>query len=129
MSPDNGRLYVPNEGTDNVSVIDTATNTVVATVNVGDQPRGAALTADGTSLYVPNAGAGNVSVIGTSSLTVFATVPVGSFSTAVTVGAVAPQTLSVVVNTPNNTAFQSTCSLALPVTWPANCTAFTPIFP
>ena len=30
--------YIPNGGSDNVSVIDTATNTVVATVPVGDLP-------------------------------------------------------------------------------------------
>ncbi len=39
-----GRAYVVNSGDDNVSVIDTPTNTVVATVGVGDVPQGIAIT-------------------------------------------------------------------------------------
>jgi YVTN family beta-propeller protein len=34
--------YIPNSGSSNVSVIDTATNTVTATVGVGTSPAGAA---------------------------------------------------------------------------------------
>ena len=37
-----------------VSVIDTASNTVVATVAVGSMPRGVAITPDGTRVYVTN---------------------------------------------------------------------------
>ena len=36
--------YVTNSGSNNVSVIDTATNTVVATVPVGENPWGVAVT-------------------------------------------------------------------------------------
>jgi YVTN family beta-propeller protein len=35
--------YVPNSGSNNVSMIDTATNAVVATVTVGNGPNGAAM--------------------------------------------------------------------------------------
>ncbi len=46
--------YVTNEGFNNVSVIDTATNTVVAAVPVGSRPRGVAITPDGAFAYVAN---------------------------------------------------------------------------
>ena len=43
-------------GLDNVSVIDTATNTVVATVPVGSAPFGVAVNPAGTFAYVTNDG-------------------------------------------------------------------------
>ena len=69
-----------------VSVIDTATNTVVATVTVGGGPFGVAITPDGVFAYVANFGSGTVSVIGTATNTVVATVPVGGgpFGVAIT---------------------------------------------
>jgi YVTN family beta-propeller protein len=60
-----------------VSVIDTASNTVVATVGVGMNPFGVAITPDGTRAYVTNANSSSVSVIDTASNTVVATVGVG----------------------------------------------------
>src|SRR5262245_49048691 len=68
--------YVTNPGAGTISVIDTATNTVVATVPVGGAPRWVAITPDGTRAYVTNVGA--VSVIDTATNTVVATVPVGN---------------------------------------------------
>ena len=54
-----------------VSVIDTATNTVTATVNVGRSPAGVAVTPDGRKVYVANRlDAGTVSVIDTATNTV-----------------------------------------------------------
>ena len=38
VSPDGLKVYVANYGSDTVSVIDTATNTVTTTVAVGDAP-------------------------------------------------------------------------------------------
>ncbi len=70
--------YITNDNSDNVSVIDTASNTVTATVGVGDGPFGVAVTPDGTRVYVANYGGGTVSVIRTSDNTVTATVGVGS---------------------------------------------------
>jgi YVTN family beta-propeller protein len=69
--------YVTNSGSDTVSVIDTETNTVVATVPVGDFPRGVAITPDGTRAYVTITRGinGMVSVIDTVTNTVVATVP------------------------------------------------------
>src|SRR5215467_16017685 len=70
--------YVTNLLSGTVSVIDTATNTVVATVPVGIDPRGVAITQDGTHAYVTNAvESGAVSVIDSATNTVVATVPVG----------------------------------------------------
>ena len=44
--------YVQNEKSGTVSVIDTATDEVVAEIKAGDKPRGAALSADGRWLFV-----------------------------------------------------------------------------
>src|SRR5262249_43923096 len=71
--------YVTNFVSGTVSVIDTATNTVVATVPVGSFPRGVAITPDGTHAYVANSVSGTLSVIDTATNTVVATVPMGSF--------------------------------------------------
>jgi YVTN family beta-propeller protein len=61
----------------NVSVIDTATNTVVATIPVGMGPIGIAITPDGTRAYVTNDVSNTVSVIDTAANTVVETIPVG----------------------------------------------------
>ncbi|AKB28648.1 cell surface protein [Methanosarcina siciliae T4/M] len=81
-SPDGTRIYVTNSfynhrGT--VSVIDTALNEVIATVDIGDKysPCGIAVTPDGKKLYVANRDIDGVSVIDTSTNTVIATIPVG----------------------------------------------------
>ena len=66
--------YVANHGSDTVSVIDTATNTVVATVGVGSSPVWVAVTPDGTHAYVVNQGSKSVSVIDTATNTVEPTV-------------------------------------------------------
>jgi YVTN family beta-propeller protein len=73
--------YVTNSNSGDVSVIDTATQTVVATVPVGAAPRGVAVTPDGAFAYVANFGSGSVSVIDTAARTLVATVPmpVGSY--------------------------------------------------
>jgi YVTN family beta-propeller protein len=61
-----------------VSVINTATNTVTATVAVGNNPGGIAVNPAGTFAYVANEFSNNVSVINTATNTVTATVNVGS---------------------------------------------------
>jgi YVTN family beta-propeller protein len=71
--------YVANADpiSNNVSVIDTATNTVATTVAVGTAPLGVAVTPDGKHVYVANQGSSSVSVIETTGNTVMATVAVG----------------------------------------------------
>ena len=44
--------YVPNEGSGTLSIIDTATDEVVAEVPVGKKPRGTVVSADGRTAYV-----------------------------------------------------------------------------
>ena len=75
-------VYVTNADRNNVSVIDTATNKVIAKVQVGSNPLGIVATPDGKNVYVANFGSldfpGNtVSVIDTATNTVTDTVIVG----------------------------------------------------
>ncbi len=69
--------YISNNDSQNISVIDTATDTVIATVNVGSCPVGVAVNPMETMVYVANYGSNNVSVIDTANDTVVATVNVG----------------------------------------------------
>src|SRR5437667_594727 len=68
-----------------VSVIDTASNTVVATVAVGSGPLGVAITPDGNRAYVANLFDNTVSVIDTAKKTVVATVALGNGPLAVAI--------------------------------------------
>ena len=77
--------YVPNSGSNNVSVIDTSNNTVTATVGVGTYPLGVSVSPDGTKVYVANEGGNTVSVIRTSDNTVTTTIGVGTLPTGVSV--------------------------------------------
>ena len=72
-----GMAYIPNYVSDNVSVINTATNAVVATIAVGNQPYGVSNSPDGSRVYVTKVGSDNVSVINTASNAVVATIVVG----------------------------------------------------
>ena len=71
--------YVTNYVSNNVSVINTVTNQVIATIGVGDGPWGLAVTPDGSKVYVTNYLQGNnVSVINTATTQVVTTIPVGA---------------------------------------------------
>ena len=66
ITGDGRHAYVTSEVSEDagtVSVIDTATNTVSATIAVGSGPSGVAITPDGSQAYVTNSDAGTVSVI------------------------------------------------------------------
>ncbi len=71
------RIYVANAGSDNVSVIDGASNTVIATIPVGSTPRGIAVDARANRVYVANSGSSEVAVIDGESNEVIAALPVG----------------------------------------------------
>jgi YVTN family beta-propeller protein len=91
VSPDGTRIYVTNlnssynplsmspspyiNGT--VSVIDTATNNIIATVPVWGWPKGIAVSLDGSRIYVTNYNAGSVSVIDAATNTVIDNIPLG----------------------------------------------------
>src|SRR5690242_2448045 len=53
------RVYVTNEASGDISVIDPATQSVIATVKVGKRPRGLKVSPDGTMLYVALSGSPN----------------------------------------------------------------------
>jgi YVTN family beta-propeller protein len=70
-------VYVSNGGDANVSVIDTASNQVVATVAAGQRPWNMALTPDGSKLYVANGRSNSISVIDTATNTKLRDIAVG----------------------------------------------------
>jgi len=88
ITPDGTRAYVANYGyygDPSASVINTATNTVTATVvPVGAGPAAMAITPDGTRAYMANE-SGTVSVINTATNTVVATVAVGAVAASVAI--------------------------------------------
>ena len=117
-TPDGRFVYVANVTAGTVSVIDPATNSVVATVSVGTSPWGVAVSPDAKFAYVANHGSNNVSVISTATNTVVATVPVGlgPFGVAVTPNG---QSAFVVNNGSNNVSVINTGTntvVSVPVT-------------
>ncbi|PFK10525.1 hypothetical protein COI98_24070 [Bacillus cereus] len=74
-----------NSSSNNVSVINTGSNSVVATIPVGTAPTDVAIKPDGDFAYVTNFNSNNVSVINTGSNSVVATIPVGNTPTAVAI--------------------------------------------
>jgi YVTN family beta-propeller protein len=70
VTPDGTRVYVVNAESHNVSVINTATNTVVSTIAVGNSPAGIAMSPDGSLAYVTDSGDGTLSIIDTRTNTV-----------------------------------------------------------
>ena len=74
--PSNGYIYVADTGSNTVSVIDGANNTVIATIPVGRGPSGVVYDPSNGYIYVTNYFSDSVSVI--NGKTVIATIPVGS---------------------------------------------------
>src|SRR2546427_3701742 len=72
------RVFVTNEKSDDVTVIDATTRKVVTTIPVGKRPRGVAVSPDGRRVYVTNSNSDSLSVIGTKSLAVLPAVPGGA---------------------------------------------------
>ena len=70
--------YITNYTGSSVSVIDTATNTVVDTISPVGGPWGVAVSPDGTRVYTANYDVGTVSVIDTATNTIIATITVGN---------------------------------------------------
>src|SRR6516164_2338841 len=97
--------YITNQGvypnfSSKVTVIDTTTNKVVTTVDVGSAPVGVAVKPDGSKIYVGNQGRhSTVSVIDTATESVSATIDVGLEPTGV---AVTPDGSKVYVTNLNN---------------------------
>ncbi|MCX2494449.1 MBG domain-containing protein [Pedobacter sp. PF22-3] len=69
--------YIPNAGSNNVSVINLSTNRVEKTIAVGNTPNTACVNPSGSEVYICNAEANSISVISTISNTVVANIAVG----------------------------------------------------
>ena len=72
-------VYIPNSGSNTVSVFDQLTGSVLDTIPVGNAPRAVTVNETGTVAYVANSGDNSVSVIDTATNSVVATIPVGNF--------------------------------------------------
>jgi YVTN family beta-propeller protein len=78
--------YITNGGSGTVSVIATATNTVIGSpITVGSGPGGVAVTPDGSKVYVANLHDNTVSVVATATNTVINTISVGNLPLGVAV--------------------------------------------
>jgi YVTN family beta-propeller protein len=77
VTPNSTRAYVTNSGSASVSVIDTATNTVVATIRVGNSPRGIDVAPEGSKVYVVVNGTHRVAVVDVATNTVTKSLPTG----------------------------------------------------
>jgi YVTN family beta-propeller protein len=86
LSPDQKRLYVANGRGGSVSVVDVATDSILATVEVGVRPWGIALTSDGRKLYSANGPSNDVTVMDTESMKILKKIPAGELPWGVVVG-------------------------------------------
>lgn len=77
VSNDGARLYVANEDTAQLSVVDLASGNVIATVKVGEEPEGVAIRPDGKVVYVTSEGDGAVFAIDTATNKLLKRVAVG----------------------------------------------------
>ncbi|HEU4388021.1 MAG TPA: YncE family protein, partial [Blastocatellia bacterium] len=66
VSPDGSRIYVAENLTNKVAVIDSRTNQVITKIEVGDYPYDCVVSGDGKQLYVSNWGSRSISVIDTA---------------------------------------------------------------
>jgi len=97
-NPDGSRIYVANS-TGNVSVISTATNLVIASIQVGSNPSGIVVSPDGSRLYVANGYSFDVSVVNTATNTVTAAIVLGTLPDGI---AISPDGSRVYVTNPNS---------------------------
>ncbi|WP_162465068.1 Ig-like domain-containing protein [Mycolicibacterium sp. CBMA 335] len=123
VSPDGSRLYIatgnaanPTTGAGTVSVINTATDSVIASVSVGPEPFGIAITPNGSTAYVINT-PGSVSVINTATNTVTNTITVSGQPLGV---AANPNGATVYVATSAGISVINTATNTVTATVPAN---------
>ena len=72
------RLFVTNEGDNTLSVIDTRTGELEATLEVGNRPRGIGLSPDRKHVYVANGDDNALAVVDVRSLEIVKTISAGS---------------------------------------------------
>lgn len=83
MIPDNnnrnnGKLYITNKGSNDVTVVDTDLKSQITTVKVGNEPLGIAANSKRQEVYVANSGSNSISVIDSRTDTVKVTINVDS---------------------------------------------------
>jgi YVTN family beta-propeller protein len=88
VNPSTNRIYTANEANNTVSVIDGATNSIVATVSVGSGPCGVAVNPNTNRIYTANHWSDTVSVIDGATNSVVATVSVGAIPYGVAVSSI-----------------------------------------
>ncbi len=66
VSPDGGRLYISEQGSSQVRILDTHSWKVIALIGTADRPNGLALSHDGQTLYVTHLLGNTISVLDTS---------------------------------------------------------------
>ena len=74
----NNKVYVVNQGSNDVTVISTIDNFVLSTIPVGTSPIWGVMATDGVHAFIVNQGSNDVSVIDTFLDKVIATIPVGN---------------------------------------------------
>jgi YVTN family beta-propeller protein len=86
VSPDDKRIFVANGRGKTVSVVDAATDSILASVEVGARPWGIALTPDGSKLYSGNGPSNDVTVLDTKTMQVIKKIPAGELPWGVAIG-------------------------------------------
>jgi YVTN family beta-propeller protein len=76
MTPDGRKVYVSSDGASAVGIIDTITDLVVSSIDVGPNPHGLAISPDGRKLLVMAFGANQAMVIDTTSDRILSQIPV-----------------------------------------------------
>jgi gliding motility-associated-like protein len=84
-SPDGSKIYFTGSYTNTIYIIDVATNTLSATIDLTADAEGIAVSPDGNRIYVTNQSAGTVTVINAVNNSVMTTLPVGNMPEGVSV--------------------------------------------
>ena len=71
------RIFVTNERSDDVTIIQADSGTVLKTLAVGKRPRGVTASADGKRVYIANSNSDSLSVVDTAALNVVNSFPAG----------------------------------------------------
>lgn len=72
-----GRIFVANEDAARLSIVDSASSRIAATVAVGGEPEGVTLRPGAREVFVTSEADGSVAVVDTSAARLLATIPVG----------------------------------------------------
>ncbi|MDF2432967.1 MAG: hypothetical protein JWP44_2598 [Mucilaginibacter sp.] len=77
--------FITNFNGNSVSVVNTATNSIISKITVGTNPFGVAVSPDGSLVYITNQGGGSVSVVSATADALITTIPVGDYPSGIVV--------------------------------------------